>query len=69
MATFELYHRSVIGITETLDNMIQTGTLSPKLAIQFFVQFDKSMIEALEKKVVKSKVSIKLGMEVTCSEL
>nr|ABK95340.1 unknown [Populus trichocarpa] len=38
--------------------MVQNGTLSPELAFQVLVQFDKSMTEALETKV-KSKVSIK----------
>ncbi|OMO50819.1 Transcription initiation factor IIA, gamma subunit [Corchorus capsularis] len=60
MATFELYRRSTIGmcLTETLDEMVSNGTLSPELAIQVLVQFDKSMTEALESQV-KSKVSIK----------
>ncbi|GAY48127.1 hypothetical protein CUMW_109480 [Citrus unshiu] len=60
MATFELYRRSTIGmcLTETLDEMVQNGTLTPELAIQVLVQFDKSMTEALETQV-KSKVSIK----------
>ncbi|XP_021740617.1 transcription initiation factor IIA subunit 2 isoform X1 [Chenopodium quinoa] len=60
MATFELYRRSTIGmcLTETLDEMVQSGTLSPELAIQVLVQFDKSMTEALEAQV-KSKVTIK----------
>ncbi|KAG5052649.1 hypothetical protein JHK87_004847 [Glycine soja] len=62
MATFELYRRSTIGmcLTETLDEMVQNGTLSPELAIQVLVQFDKSMTEALETQV-KSKVSIKVA--------
>uniref|UniRef100_A0A0D3DFV4 Transcription initiation factor IIA subunit 2 n=1 Tax=Brassica oleracea var. oleracea TaxID=109376 RepID=A0A0D3DFV4_BRAOL len=53
MATFELYRRSTIGmcLTETLDEMVQSGTLSPELAIQ-------SMTEALESQV-KTKVTIK----------
>ncbi|KAK2387148.1 transcription initiation factor IIA subunit [Trifolium repens] len=60
IATFELYRRSTIGncLTETLDEMVQNGTLSHELAIQVLVQFDKSMTEALETQV-KSKVSIK----------
>ncbi|KAJ8498127.1 hypothetical protein OPV22_008679 [Ensete ventricosum] len=60
MATFELYRRSSIGmcLTETLDEMVSSGTLSPELAIQVLMQFDKSMTEALETQV-KSKVSIK----------
>ena len=43
MATFELYRRSTIGmcLTETLDEMVQSGTLSPELANQVLVQFDK----------------------------
>ncbi|XP_077239836.1 transcription initiation factor IIA subunit 2-like [Tasmannia lanceolata] len=59
MATFELYRRSTIGmcLMETLDEMVPK-TLSPELAIQVLVQFDKSMMEALETQV-KSKVSIK----------
>ncbi|TVU17077.1 hypothetical protein EJB05_33089 [Eragrostis curvula] len=60
MATFELYRRSTIGmcLTETLDEMVSSGTLSPELAIQVLVQFDKSMTDALENQV-KSKVNIK----------
>ncbi|KAL2937904.1 Transcription initiation factor IIA subunit 2 [Bienertia sinuspersici] len=64
MATFELYRRSTIGmcLTETLDGMVQNGTLSPELAIQVLVQFDKSMTEALEAQV-KTKVTIKITFE------
>ncbi|GAB2285392.1 hypothetical protein Dimus_019846 [Dionaea muscipula] len=60
MATFELYRRSTIGmcLTETLDEMVSNGTLSPELAIQVLVQFDKSMTDALETQV-KSKVTLK----------
>ncbi|KMZ61779.1 Transcription initiation factor IIA subunit 2 [Zostera marina] len=60
MATFELYRRSTIGmcLTETLDDMVSTGTLNPEVAIQVLVQFDRSMTEALETQV-KSKVTIK----------
>uniref|UniRef100_A0A0A8XPN9 Transcription initiation factor IIA subunit 2 n=1 Tax=Arundo donax TaxID=35708 RepID=A0A0A8XPN9_ARUDO len=60
MATIELYRRSTIGIRliETLDYMVSSGTLTPELAIQVLVQFDKSMATALEAQV-KSKVSIK----------
>lgn len=43
MATFELYRRSTIGmcLTETLDHMVSNGVLSPELAIQVLIQFDK----------------------------
>ncbi|MCL7045907.1 hypothetical protein MKW94_009513 [Papaver nudicaule] len=46
-------------LTETLDEMVSNGTLSPELAIQVLIQFDKSMTEALETQV-KSKVTIKV---------
>ncbi|XP_044983694.1 transcription initiation factor IIA subunit 2-like [Hordeum vulgare subsp. vulgare] len=61
MATFELYRRSTIGmcLTETLHEMVSRDTFSPELAIQVLVQFDKSMMEALENQV-KSKVTVKL---------
>ncbi|CAN6250980.1 unnamed protein product [Urochloa humidicola] len=60
MATFELYRRSTIGtcLTETLDELVSSGAVSPELAIQVLVQFDKSMTDALESQV-KSKVNIK----------
>nr|KAJ0214755.1 hypothetical protein LSAT_V11C400180210 [Lactuca sativa] len=62
MVTFELYRRSTIGmcLTETLDEMVSSGILGPKLAIQVLVQFDKSMVEALDNQV-KTKVFIKIG--------
>jgi hypothetical protein len=43
MATFELYRRSTIGtcLTETLDDLVSSGAVSPELAIQVLVQFDK----------------------------
>ncbi|KAK6143641.1 hypothetical protein DH2020_023989 [Rehmannia glutinosa] len=43
MATFELYRRSTIGmcLTETLDQMVSSGILSPEHAIQVLIQFDK----------------------------
>lgn len=49
MATFELYRRSTIGmcLTETLDEMVQSGTLTPELAIQVLVQFDKVRVAFL----------------------
>ncbi|KAL6616793.1 hypothetical protein ACP70R_039063 [Stipagrostis hirtigluma subsp. patula] len=63
MATFELYRRSTIGncLTETLDELVSSGAVSPELAIQVLVQFDKSMTEALETQV-KSKVNIKVHL-------
>ena len=50
MATFELYRRSTIGmcLTETLDEMVQNGTLSPEIAIQVLVQFDKVLSDGAQ---------------------
>jgi transcription initiation factor TFIIA small subunit len=41
MATFELYRRTtiVMYLTEMLEEMVSSGTLSPELAIQVLVQF------------------------------
>ncbi|XP_074267761.1 transcription initiation factor IIA subunit 2-like [Silene latifolia] len=60
MATFELYRKSTIGncLTATLDEMVSDGTLTPELAIQVLVQFDKSMTQALDCHV-KTKISLK----------
>ncbi|KAK8646767.1 hypothetical protein V6N13_120542 [Hibiscus sabdariffa] len=60
MATFEIYRRSTIGmlLTEILDEMVSSCTLSPELAIQVLVQFDKSMTEALGSQV-KDRITIK----------
>ncbi|KAK8646765.1 hypothetical protein V6N13_120540 [Hibiscus sabdariffa] len=46
MATLELYRRSTIGmfLTEILDEMVSNCTLSPELAIQVLVQFDKRIV-------------------------
>ncbi|KAM0898542.1 hypothetical protein ACQ4PT_021866 [Festuca glaucescens] len=52
-AAFEMYRRSAIGmsLTETLDEMVFSGALTPELAIRVLLQFDESMSAALEKKV------------------
>ncbi|KAF6166748.1 hypothetical protein GIB67_005624 [Kingdonia uniflora] len=61
MATFEIYRKSTIGmcLTETLDELVTEGHLTPDVALLALVQFDKSMTEALETQV-KSKVTIKI---------
>ncbi|CAL5190966.1 unnamed protein product [Lathyrus oleraceus] len=60
MVTFEVYRSSTVGLCliDTLDEMVENGSLSPELAIQVLLQFDKSMAEAMETQV-KSEVSIK----------
>uniref|UniRef100_A0ACD5TYZ3 Uncharacterized protein n=1 Tax=Avena sativa TaxID=4498 RepID=A0ACD5TYZ3_AVESA len=62
MATFELYRRSTIGmcLTETLDEMVSSGTLSPELAIQVLVQFDKQ-VTPLRAGSVSSIILLNLG--------
>nr|CAG8488419.1 6064_t:CDS:2 [Entrophospora candida]CAG8502491.1 7822_t:CDS:2 [Entrophospora candida] len=59
---YELYRRSSIGIalTESLDDFIQTGQITPQLAMKVLLQFDKSITEALETKV-KTKATFKQG--------
>ncbi|KAL3843857.1 hypothetical protein ACJIZ3_001260 [Penstemon smallii] len=60
MATFELYRRSTIGmcLTETLDQMVAGGILSPELAIQVLIQFDK-LVEIEELPIVGIKQVLK----------
>ncbi|KNA04783.1 hypothetical protein SOVF_196550 [Spinacia oleracea] len=60
MVTCELYRMSRLGmcLTETLDEMVMSGTLGPELAIQVLVQFDKSITAALEAQL-RAKVTIK----------
>ncbi|XP_051132443.1 transcription initiation factor IIA subunit 2-like [Andrographis paniculata] len=59
-STFELYRRSTIGmcLTETLDQMVSGGILSPALAIKVLIQFDQSVTEVIDNEA-KSKISIK----------
>jgi transcription initiation factor TFIIA small subunit len=42
-AAFEMYRRSALGmgLTETLDEMVFSGVLSPELAIRVLLQFDQ----------------------------
>ncbi|XP_012836779.1 PREDICTED: transcription initiation factor IIA subunit 2-like [Erythranthe guttata] len=62
MATLEMYRSSTIGIclSETLDTMVGDGILSPELAYQVLIQFDKSIVEALGSQV-NTKVSFKVN--------
>mmetsp|Transcript_48396 Transcript_48396/g.90106 ORF Transcript_48396/g.90106 Transcript_48396/m.90106 type:complete len:115 (+) Transcript_48396:53-397(+) len=60
MAHYQLYRKSTIGtsLTDALDEMVTSGKLSPMLAMTVLSQFDKSVNEALTKKV-KSKFNFK----------
>ncbi|KAJ2852552.1 Transcription initiation factor IIA subunit 2 [Coemansia brasiliensis] len=57
---YELYRKGTLGaaLTDSLDELIQAGHITPQLAIQVLEQYDKSMSEALSNKV-KSKAVIK----------
>ncbi|KAJ1669864.1 Transcription initiation factor IIA subunit 2 [Coemansia sp. RSA 1694] len=57
---YELYRSSTLGtaLTDSLDELIQAGHITPQLAIQVLEQFDKSISEALSNKV-KAKAVVK----------
>ncbi|KAJ2617273.1 Transcription initiation factor IIA subunit 2 [Coemansia sp. RSA 1365] len=57
---YELYRTSTLGtaLTDSLDELIQAGHITPQLAIQVLEQYDKSIAEALSNKV-KAKAAIK----------
>ncbi|PIA13787.1 transcription initiation factor IIA, gamma subunit [Coemansia reversa NRRL 1564] len=57
---YELYRTSTLGtaLTDSLDELIQAGHITPQLAIQVLEQYDKSIAEALSNKV-KAKAVIK----------
>ncbi|KAK9686033.1 Transcription initiation factor IIA subunit 2 [Basidiobolus ranarum] len=57
---YELYRRSTLGmaLTDSLDELIQSGHMNPQLAMKVLVQFDKSITEALSSKV-RSRATFK----------
>ncbi|KAI7829218.1 transcription initiation factor IIA, gamma subunit, helical domain-containing protein [Kickxella alabastrina] len=57
---YELYRTSTLGmaLTDSLDELIQAGHITPQLAIQVLDQYDKSISEALSSKV-KAKAVMK----------
>ncbi|KAJ1966074.1 Transcription initiation factor IIA subunit 2 [Dipsacomyces acuminosporus] len=57
---YELYRTSTLGmaLTDSLDELIQAGHITPQLAIQVLEQYDKSISEALSTKV-KAKAVMK----------
>ncbi|KAG1456667.1 hypothetical protein G6F55_006377 [Rhizopus delemar] len=46
---YELYRRSSIGmaLTDSLDELIQSGHINPQLAMRVLMTFDRSISEAL----------------------
>ena len=57
---YELYRRSTLGtaLTDTLDELIQEGSLDPQMAMKVLAQFDESIAEALNTKV-RSRANLK----------
>jgi len=49
-----------MALTDSLDELIQLGQITPQLAMKVLVQFDKSITETLEHKV-KHKATFKAG--------
>lgn len=57
---YEFYRRTTLGecLTDSLDELIQKGQITPQLAMRVLFQFDKCMAEALANKV-ETKLQIK----------
>ncbi|KAI8060435.1 transcription initiation factor IIA, gamma subunit-domain-containing protein [Gongronella butleri] len=57
---YELYRRSSIGmaLTDSLDELIQNGHLTPQLAMRVLNAFDKSIAEGLSQ-LVRNRTTIK----------
>ncbi|KAI9596100.1 general transcription factor IIA, 2, 12kDa-like protein [Syncephalis fuscata] len=63
---YEHYRQSTLGntLTETLDELIEAGHLTPQLAMRVLSQFDKSMAEALGNSV-RNRVGFKGHLHTT----
>ncbi|XP_017054584.1 transcription initiation factor IIA subunit 2 [Drosophila ficusphila] len=64
--TYQHYRSTTLGNTlqETLDEMLQSGQITPNLTELVLAQYDKSINEALKTKV-KAKVNFSAGKFVT----
>ncbi|CAG2102717.1 unnamed protein product [Medioppia subpectinata] len=60
--SYQLYRNTTLGHTlqETLDEFIQSGQISPQLAVKVLIQFDKSINQSLATRV-KTRLSFKAG--------
>ncbi|KAJ2908635.1 Transcription initiation factor IIA subunit 2 [Coemansia aciculifera] len=60
---YQLYRSGTLGtaLIDSLDEFVQTGHMTPQLAMQVLDSFDKSISEALSKKV-KAKAVMKGGL-------
>ncbi|KAG0611526.1 hypothetical protein M758_7G146400 [Ceratodon purpureus] len=61
MGTYELYRKSSIGssLTDSLDELVISRTISPILAVKVLMQFDQSMRDVFSTNLVKVKSRIK----------
>ncbi|VDC07405.1 unnamed protein product [Peniophora sp. CBMAI 1063] len=59
-AYYEFYRGSSIGmaLTDSLDELITSGAITPQLAMKILQQFDKSLADTLVKQV-KNKTNLK----------
>ncbi|KAJ2692279.1 Transcription initiation factor IIA subunit 2 [Coemansia spiralis] len=72
MPLHEHYRNGTLGIalTDTLDELIQAGHITPQLAIQVLEQFDRSLIETLKTQVkAKAVVKGRLGRYGNCDDV
>ncbi|KAG6866457.1 hypothetical protein C0991_003975 [Blastosporella zonata] len=60
-AYYEFYRGSSIGmaLTDSLDELITSGAITPQLAMKVLQQFDKSLADTMVKQV-KTKTSLKV---------
>ncbi|KAF7367173.1 Transcription initiation factor IIA gamma subunit [Mycena sanguinolenta] len=60
-AYYEFYRGSSIGmaLTDSLDELITSGAITPQLAMKVLQQFDKSLADTMVKQV-KAKVTLKV---------
>ncbi|KAJ1676846.1 Transcription initiation factor IIA subunit 2 [Spiromyces aspiralis] len=61
---YELYRTSTLGmaLTDSLDELIQAGHITPQLAIRVLGQFDRSISDALANKV-RARATIKGNLQ------
>ncbi|KAI0938664.1 Transcription initiation factor IIA small chain (TFIIA 13.5 kDa subunit), variant 2 [Taiwanofungus camphoratus] len=61
-AYYEFYRGSSIGmaLTDSLDELITSGAITPQLAMKVLQQFDKSLADTMVKQV-KTKTALKVG--------
>ncbi|KAK7467193.1 Transcription initiation factor IIA subunit 2 [Stygiomarasmius scandens] len=61
MSYYEFYRGSSIGmaLTDSLDELITSGSITPQLAMKVLQQFDKSLADVMVKQV-KTKTTLKV---------